>query len=59
MTTAIVIIVIVFGLLAGLIMGLRRSARTGMPSKDVLERAGRHARELEAREKSNRDPHGD
>ena len=37
-----------------LIMSLRSSAKTGMPSKEVLERATRHAREIDAREK-----HGD
>ena len=48
----IIIIIVVVGLLVGGIMTLRSSARTGMPSKDVLERATRHARELEAKDKA-------
>jgi hypothetical protein len=55
MFTAIVATVLVVGLVAGLILTLRSSAGTGLPSKDVLERAARRARELEAKEKSERD----
>jgi hypothetical protein len=43
----IVVIVVVIVLLAGTILTLLGSTRTGMPSKDVLERAQRRARELE------------
>ena len=53
MSTAIIVILIVVGLLVGGIMTLRSSARTGMPSQDVLDRATRHARELEAQEKKD------
>jgi hypothetical protein len=53
MFTAIIVTIIVAALLAGGIMSLRRSAKTGMPSKDVLERATKRARELEAQEKGD------
>ena len=52
MTTAIIIIVIVLAILVGTIMNLRSSAKTGMPSKDVLDRATQRARELEVQEKA-------
>jgi len=52
MTTAIIIIVIVLAILVGAIMNLRSSAKTGMPSKDVLDRATQRARELEVQEKA-------
>jgi hypothetical protein len=58
MSTAIIVIVIVLGVLIGGIMGLRSSAKTGMPPPDVLERATRHSRELEAQE-SARQPRPD
>lgn len=52
MTTAIIVIVIVVGLLAGTLLTLRKNAKTGMPPPDVLERATRRARELEQQEKN-------
>lgn len=52
MSSAIIIIIVVVGLLIGGVVTLRSSARTGMPSKDVLERATQHARELEAKDKA-------
>jgi uncharacterized membrane protein len=54
-TVAVVIIIVVIALIIGTVVSLRSSAKTGMPSKDVLERATRRARELEAREKENED----
>jgi hypothetical protein len=51
MLTAIIVIVVVVAFVAGTILSLRRSARTGMPSRDVLERATRRARQLEEQEK--------
>jgi hypothetical protein len=51
MLTAIIVLVVVIAFVAGTILSLRRSAKTGMPSRDVLERATRRARELEAKEK--------
>lgn len=55
MATAIIATVLVVGLVAGLILTLRTSAKTGLPPKDVLDRATRRARELEAKEKSDED----
>jgi DUF2897 family protein len=52
MTTAIIVIVVVLAILVGTILSFRNSAKTGMPSEDVLKRATARARELEAREKS-------
>jgi hypothetical protein len=52
MTTAIIVIVLVVAFLAGTILSVRRSSKTGMPSQEVLDRATRRARELEAKEKS-------
>jgi hypothetical protein len=54
---AIVAIVVVLAFVAIGIFNLRKSARTGMPPRDVLDRATRRARELEAAEKA-RDERG-
>ena len=59
MTTTIVVILIVIALLAGITISLLSSARTGMPSKEVLERAAQRSRELDAREKAERSDRGD
>jgi uncharacterized membrane protein len=59
MSTAIIVVVIVLGLLIGIIMSLRSSAKTGMPSEEVLKRATQHARELDAQEKANQERHGE
>ena len=53
MSKAIISIIIVFALLAGVIFTLRRTARTGLPAKDLAQRATQHARELEARDKAD------
>jgi Protein of unknown function (DUF2897) len=53
MVTVVVLIVVIVALIVGTIMTLRSSARTGMPARDVLERAQRRARELEANEKDD------
>ena len=50
MTTAIVVFVIVLALLVGILLNVRRHAKTGMPSQDVLDRAKERARQLEAEE---------
>jgi Protein of unknown function (DUF2897) len=50
---AILIIAVVVAFLVGGILALRRSARTGMPSEDVLKRATQRARELDAQEKKD------
>lgn len=52
MTKAFIIIVIVLAILVGTIVSLRRSAKTGMPSQDVLKRTAQRARELEAQERA-------
>jgi hypothetical protein len=52
MSTAIVVVLIVIAVLAGTIISLRTTARSGMPPKEVLDRATRRSRELEAREKA-------
>jgi hypothetical protein len=56
MLTAIIVTVLVVGFVVGTIATVRSSAKSGMPSKDVLERATQRARELDAEEKSGRDP---
>lgn len=55
MITALIVIVVVLALLVGLIMNLRNSARTGMPSEEVLKRATQRARELEAQEQAEQE----
>lgn len=52
MIKAIVAFLIVLAFVAGTVFALRSRAKEGMPSKDVLERATRRARELEEQEKS-------
>jgi hypothetical protein len=41
-------IVVVLGIIIGGVLALRASARTGMPSKDVLDRATRRAKQLDS-----------
>ncbi len=50
MLTAILATLGVFALLAGLILGIRRSAKTGLPPAEVVERASKRARELDTEE---------
>jgi Protein of unknown function (DUF2897) len=50
--TAIVVIVLVLAFLVGTLVRLRRTAKTGMPSQEVLDRATKRARELEEQEKN-------
>lgn len=47
------LLIVIVAIIVGTIMTLRSSAKTGMPSGDVLDRASRRARELEAREKDD------
>ena len=54
MSTALVILLIVIALVAGIVVSLRTTAKSGMPSKEVLDRATQRSRELEAREKAER-----
>lgn len=51
MSTAIIVTVVVIAVIAGGVLTLLKSTRTGMPSRDVLDRAARRARELEARDR--------
>jgi hypothetical protein len=53
MVKVVVLIVILVALILGTMMTLRSSARTGMPSGEVLERAKRRARELDSSEKDD------
>ena len=46
-TTAIVIVAVLVIIVGG-VLSLRASAKTGMPSQDVLDRASRRARQLES-----------
>jgi hypothetical protein len=55
MSTALIIALIVTAIVAGTVFTLRSTAKTGMPAKEVLERATRRSREIEAREKAERD----
>jgi hypothetical protein len=52
MLIAIIGTVLVVGFVVGTIASLRSSSQSGMPSKEVLERATQRARELDAEEKS-------
>jgi uncharacterized protein YjaG (DUF416 family) len=54
MATAIALTVLVFALLAGTLMSLLKISKTGMPPKDVIERATQRARELEEQEKKEK-----
>ncbi len=56
MVTAVILIVVLVALVVGTMLSLRSSAKSGMPSRDVLERATRRARELESREKDEGSP---
>ena len=55
MSTALIIALIVIAVIAGTIFTLKTTTRMGMPPKEVLDRAARRARELEAREKAKRE----
>ncbi|MEA3177095.1 MAG: hypothetical protein QOI59_618 [Gammaproteobacteria bacterium] len=52
MTTALIVILIVIATVVGTIMTLRTTARQGMPSKDVMERASQRTREQDARDEA-------
>jgi hypothetical protein len=54
MSTALIVALIVIAIIAGTVFTLRRTTQMGMPSKEVLERAARRSRELEARETAER-----
>ncbi len=48
MSTAAIVIVVVLVVIIGGVLALRSSARTGMPSQDVLDRATWHAKQLDS-----------
>ena len=52
MSTAIIVTIVVLAFLAGTLYTLRKNAKTGMPSQDVLDRATQRARELDAQERA-------
>ena len=51
MLKAIIIIVLVVGAIVGGLLTLRNSGRAGMPSEEVLKRASKRAKELDAADK--------
>lgn len=54
MTRALIIIAVVTGALIGGLLLLRSSAATGVPPKEVLERARKRAAEQDARDAAER-----
>ena len=54
MLKAIVVLIIVLAVVFGGMLALRSSRRTGMPSEDVLKRAGDRAREQAAKDDAER-----
>jgi hypothetical protein len=54
MLKAIVVLIIVLAAVFGGMLALRSSRRTGMPSEDVLKRAGDRAREQAAKDDAER-----
>ena len=54
MLKTILIIVVVIAVLGGGLLTLRSSRRSGMPSEDVLKRAGERAREQAAKDEAER-----
>ena len=48
MLKAIIIILLVVGAIVGGLLTLRNSGRAGMPSEDVLKRASKRAKQLDA-----------
>jgi hypothetical protein len=53
MRTAIILTLVVLAVMLSGLLVLRRTARTGMPPPDVLERAKRRAQELERAERDD------
>ena len=52
MSTAIVVFLVVLAIVAGTIVTLRTTARQGLPSKDVMDRARQRTREQDARDQA-------
>jgi hypothetical protein len=57
MSTAIVVFLVVIAIVAGTIVTLRTTARQGLPSKDVMDRARQRAREQTARDEAEQRRH--
>jgi hypothetical protein len=57
MSTALVVFLIVVAILAGTIVTLKTTARKGLPSKDVMDRASQRTREQDARDEAERRRH--
>ena len=54
MLRAIIVLIVVLAIVFGGMLALRRSRRTGMPSEEVLKRAGERAREQAAKDEAQR-----
>jgi hypothetical protein len=54
MFTAIVVILIVIAIVVGTIVTLRTTARQGLPSKDVMDRASQRTREQDEAEQRDK-----
>jgi hypothetical protein len=52
MSTAIVVFLVVLAIVAGTIVTLRTTARQGLPSKDVMDRARQRTRAQDARDEA-------
>jgi hypothetical protein len=52
MSTALVLFLIVIAIVAGTIVTLRTTARQGLPSKEVMDRARQRTREQDARDEA-------
>ena len=59
MPAGLVIGLIVVAVVAGTVVSLRTTAKSGMPSKEVLDRAAQRSRELDAREKAEQPDRND
>jgi hypothetical protein len=52
MFKALIVILLVIAAVVGTILTLRTTAKQGMPSKDVLDRASQRSREQDARDEA-------
>ena len=52
MSTALIVILVVLATVVGTILTLRTTAKQGMPSKDVLDRAKQRSSEQDARDEA-------
>jgi len=52
MFKALIVILLVIATVVGTILTLRTTAKQGMPSKDVLDRASQRSREQDARDEA-------